>query len=147
MKNIFYPFLLMFVLTINAQTIHTITLNVDTENITNSNIAETCNFGQDEEITNENYSIEVNIGDIVEWVGVSTSSSEDVVEIISINYEGGARVFDRNILRDNNGVVTGVVSSGRPGDYQKYNVKFRVYRNGNRLSGVFKIDPKLLIKQ
>lgn len=137
----------MFVLTINAQTKHTITLNVDTENITNSNIAETCNFGQDEEITNENYSIEVNIGDIVEWVGVSTSSSEDVVEIISINYEGGARVFDRNILRDDNGIVRGVVSSGRPGDYQKYNVKFRVYRNGNLLSGVFKIDPKIIIKQ
>ncbi|MDP5093897.1 MAG: inclusion body family protein [Polaribacter sp.] len=147
MKNLFYLFILLFAFSINAQTKHTITLNVDTSNITNGNISQTCDFGQDEEISNENFTIQVSIGDIVEWVGVSTSSSEDTVEIISINHEGGARVFDRNILRDNNGVVTGVVSSGRPGDYQKYNVKFRVYRNGSRLSGVFKIDPKIIIKQ
>ena len=79
---------------------HIITLYVDTASIKNGNTDATCNFGQDQEISNIEYTVQVNKGDIIMWRGVSTSSAEDSVQITSINYRGGARVFNKNVLTD-----------------------------------------------
>ena len=128
---------------------HIITLYVDTANIENGNIDDTCNFGQDQDVSNIDYTIQVNKGDIVMWRGVSTSSAEDMVQITSINYQGGARVFDKNVLTDSQqspGVVVGTVNLGKEGDEEKYTVSFKVFNNGTQRNGTFHIDPKLQIK-
>lgn len=131
---------------IQAQETHTITLYVDTSDITKSNANSVSNFGQDPSISNEDYTVDVNLGDQVIWQGVSSSSDNDVVEIVSINYEGGARVFDKNTIKGSDGTVSAVVSAGKKGDEEKYTINFRVIRNGKRLSGTFKIDPKIRVR-
>ncbi|MCZ6898934.1 MAG: hypothetical protein O7F74_01720, partial [Bacteroidetes bacterium] len=84
-----------------GQETHTITLNVNTAEIANPNIGQFCNFGQPSTITNENFTIEVNVGDIVVWKGVSSSSpGTDEVKITAINHVGGKNVFDKNVLKD-----------------------------------------------
>lgn len=125
-----------------------ITLNVNTADITRSTVNESADFGQAKDrISNEDFTVNVKIGNMVIWNGISTSSEDDIVEIVSINHEGGARLFDRNVLNGEDGIVAAVVSKGKVGDNEKYTIKFRVYRNGQRLPGIFQIDPKLVVKQ
>ena len=137
--------LLLFTLSqsVTAQTTHTIRLNVNTGMIDNSNVNSACNFGQDPSIANRDFTITVKNGDIVVWVGVS-DSSDGRVEVTAINHEGGARVFGKNKLNGNDGVVTGVVTDGRPGDEEKYKISFKVFDSDVR-KGTFHIDPKIKV--
>ncbi|MBL7872306.1 MAG: hypothetical protein JNM78_11880 [Cyclobacteriaceae bacterium] len=130
-----------------GQVTHTIILHVDTGVIQNSNVDQVCNFGQDASISNRNYSIVVEVGDIVKWIGVSSSSpNTDQVEITSINHEGGARVFGKNVLNGTKGVVVGTVTDGKKGNEEKYKISFKVKNNGTNRNGTFSIDPKIIIK-
>lgn len=129
-----------------SQTVHTITLNVATGLIENTNVDEVCNFGQDQSIANRDFSITVKKGDTVKWVGVSSDSSGDKVEITGINHEGGVRIFGKNKLNDTDGIVIGVVSDGKPGDEEKYKLSFKVFNNGVKRNGTFHIDPKIKVQ-
>ena len=129
-----------------AQDKHTITLFVDTENVSMRNIESTCNFGQSSQISNEEFSIFVEKGDTVEWVGKSTSSEEDKVEIKLIEYSNGTNFFETQKLRGSNGIVTAVVKVAEPGTYEKYNIEFKVFRNGKWVRETFPIDPKLRVR-
>lgn len=146
----FFAGLLAFCLLVNihsnAQTIHTITLNVDTGMITKQTVNKYANFGQNNGVSNEEYTTTVKLGDVVKWVGVSSSSGNDLVKITSINHEGGARFFNKNVLRGSGGIVSATVSTGKAGEYEKYKVKFKVYVNGVKKRGTFMIDPKIVIK-
>lgn len=138
--------LLSFTNVLYGQTVHTIILNVETGIIENSNKDEVCNFGQDQSVSNEDFTITVKNGDTVRWVGFSSDAPDsDKVDITSINHEGGARVFGRNKLNDTDGVVVGIVTEGRDGDEEKYKVSFKVYNNGVKRQGTFNIDPKIKV--
>ena len=117
----------------------TVTLMVDTDAVNKDNTDETCSFmGQPEGVSNKAFTIEVNVGDVVTWVGASTSSDDDVVEIIQINYQGGKNVFGSNALNGKDGVVQGQIVNSTVGAADcKYNIKFRVKGK----NGVFQIDP------
>ena len=128
-----------------AQTEHTLTLNFNTGEIVKPDIAHYCNFGQDSDITNENINRNVRNGDTIRWVGVSTSSEDDSVEIHSINYQGGKNVLGENVLNGVDGVVTGTVSNAQAGDEEKYVVFFKVFNNGTQRNGMFQIDPKVRV--
>lgn len=139
---------------IKAQSTQRITLQVNTSSISARTVNSAASFGQDtEEVSNEDFTVNVSIGDEVIWDGISTSSNKDEVLIISINHEGGARLFAKNVLRGEGGVVSDVVASSdgdkriQAGDTEKYTIRFRVVRNGETLPGVFQIDPKLVVKQ
>lgn len=139
--------MLLLSLVSHGQDVHTITLQVDTELIENSNTNEVSNFGQDPGISNEDFTIEVAPGDTVKWVGVSSSAAgTDEVEITGINHEGGARIFGKNKLNGRGGLVVGVVTHGREGDEEKYKVSFKVSNDGVKRNGTFHIDPKLRVK-
>lgn len=129
---------------------HEIILQVDTQNIGPTNTDDVCTFGQDASISNAEFTINVRKGDVIIWKGVSSSAPDtDEVLITSINHEGGARVFGRNVLRDsrqNPGVVLGVISDGKDGDEEKYKVSFKVLNSGEKRGGTFHIDPKIRIK-
>lgn len=133
-----------------AQKIHTITLSVNTAEVESSNTSATCTFSQAEGITNEDFTLDVKVGDIIVWKGVSTNAPEtDIVNITAINHEGGVNVFDKNTLRGNNQepeVVTGVVVQGAPGDVEKYKISFKVFNNGSKRGGTYHIDPKIQIR-
>lgn len=133
--------------TIFAQTTHTVVLTCDTANITKDNVNEVCSFGQQPDVSNIDFTTDVNLEDIVVWRG-EASNPNNSVELHSINHQGGKNVFNQNVIRaTNNGIVTGKVVKGMPGDVEKYSLKFRVFRNGNRLPGMFEIDPRIRIQE
>jgi len=105
---------------------HYITLYVNTSTIDSQNESLVSNFGQGEDISNEDYTISVSIGDSIIWKGVSSTSPEDdVVNIKSINYEGGTNIFDQNILKGNGEEpeeVVGEAVNGSVGDEIKYKI-------------------------
>jgi len=152
-KNLFLTLIMLASLSFSSMTrvpeTITITLNVDTRTINPSNLDEVCNFGQGEGISNADYTVDVRLGDIVLWRGLSSTAPEtDEVQIKAINHEGGARVFGKNVLkesRENPGIVLGVVAEGKDGDQEKYKVQFRVLSDGDRRGGTFNIDPKIRI--
>jgi len=126
-----------------------ITLNVDTSTINSQNESSVSNFGQEEGISNEDFTISVRIGDTIIWLGESSSSPDDVVNIASINYEGGVNIFSQNRLQGNGEVpeqVVGTVVNGNVGEFIKYKISFTVLNNGNRRGGTYMIDPKIQIK-
>tara|TARA_R110001583_G_scaffold1775_5_gene13621 strand:+ start:2482 stop:2958 length:477 start_codon:yes stop_codon:yes gene_type:complete len=126
-----------------------ITLNVNTSVINSQNESAVSNFGQEEGISNEDYTISVNVGDTIIWQGLSSSSPNDVVNISSINYEGGKNIFNRNRLSGNGQVpeqVVGTVVIGNVGEFIKYKLSFTVLNDGRRRGGTYHIDPKILIK-
>jgi hypothetical protein len=127
-----------------------ITLNVDTGRIVKPNINAFCNFGQDPSISNENFTIQAGIGDNIIWQGVSSSAPDtDIVNITSINYQGGKNIFGKNILTGNSNIpekVIGTVLYDTPeGQDYKYKISFTVLNNGVKRNGTFAIDPKIQI--
>jgi len=128
-----------------------ITLYVDTGQITNNKVNEFSNFGQKDGSSNEDYTTNVNVGDIVVWKGVSTSSENDVVNIVSIQHENGNDVFSKNRLPGNGGdpeIVVGLVLSLAPqGMEYKYKIAFTIMNNGVKRNGTFHIDPKIRVDQ
>ena len=126
-----------------------VTLYVNTAQIDNRNVNASCNFGQASGISNEEFTIEVNVGDTITWQGVSSNApSTDVVNIVSINHEGGKNVFDQNVLKssmeDGREKVSAVVRSRTDdGNKYKYKISFTVINGGNRRNGMFHIDPKI----
>lgn len=128
---------------------HYITLHVNTSVVDNQNASEVSNFGQEEGISNEDFTISVRLGDTIIWRGLSSVSEDDEVFIESINYEGGVNIFNRNILRstrENPGLVIGTAVVGNVGDMIKYKVSFTVSNNGVKRQGTFHIDPKIRLK-
>jgi len=142
--------LLMSTVSFSQSKTHYITLYVNTSTIDSQNESIVSNFGQEEDISNEDYTISARIGDTIIWKGVSSSSPEDdVVNIKSINYEGGTNIFDQNILKGNREdpeEVIGEVVNGNVGDEIKYKISFKVLNNGKKRNGTFHIDPKIQIK-
>ena len=133
---------------------HIITLNVDTGRIVKPDLNMYCNFGQEEEISNEDFTITVNVGDTIIWQGVSLNAPEtDIVNITSINHHGGTNIFGVNILHGNEEspelVVAEVLNStvGEDKKTYKYTIKFTVLNNGVKRNGTFQIDPKIKANQ
>lgn len=125
-----------------------VTLYVDTSLITNKNTASTCNFGQPEGVSNEEFTIDANVGDTVTWQGLSSNAPEtDHVNIKSINHEGGKNVFAQNVLIGDRGTPEKVVGKvvNKTGDEKKdqfkYKISFTVMNNGKNRNGTFHIDP------
>lgn len=125
-----------------------VTLNVNTGQIDNKNLATTCNFGQDQNISNENFTIEVNVGDSITWRGVSsTSPATDIVEITKIKYAKGKNIFGKDdLLPGKNKKISGkALSKTTAEDIYKYDISFTVTNNGTKRNGTFKIDPKIIV--
>ncbi|RCW93266.1 hypothetical protein [Winogradskyella arenosi] len=140
-----------------AQDLYYITIHVETDKISNQNKLGVCYFTSEApngDITTstgniEDFNIEVKPSDIIIWRGVSSTNPEgDMVNIRSINHQGGQNVFDRNILHGNGQtpeVVIGEVNPGTQGRIQKYAIKITVY-NEDRKRGNYRIDPKITVK-
>lgn len=137
-----------------------VTLKVNTAEINQTNIEEYCNFDEQEEGSlNKNYTKEVNIGDMIVWKGVSTSSDEDFVNIISIDHEDGKKIFGQRHLRGNGDepeLVVGIVIDHTIDEDEngnifdnifKYGLSFTVIKGGDKANGLFKIDPKIQVSR
>ena len=125
--------LLSFSATCYAQTEHVIVLQVNTANIEKQNVEAYCNFeGQNPEIAPRDFTTFVQNGDIIRWIGVSTSSENDVVNITSINYQGGKNLLGVNILRGNGVEVSGTVQNGAVDEEDGHHQQSRVRQASDR---------------
>ena len=127
-----------------------VTLYVNTADIKTPNESAYCNFGQGDDVTNENYTIVVNVGETVVWQGVSSDAPEtDIVQITSINYQGGKNVFGKNILPGDSGSPQKVKAQPTvrtsANESCKYAIQFTVSNNGIKRNGTFKIDPVIQV--
>lgn len=136
-----------FNLSLYAQSNRIIKLEVDTENITIDNIEETATFGQPSETKNKDFTLDVNIGDVIIWQGSSTPSSGGLVKIRLFKHEDGIELLGERRIRDTDdtGVVVGKVVQGDPGDVEKYTLRFEIRKRGSQTWESFEIDPKLQI--
>ncbi len=136
---------------------HTIKLYVNTAEIQDTTVNKHSDFGQKDGSSNEDYTVEVKVGDEITWEGVSTSGKkDDKVNIISIEYVSGINVFDTKKLPDSlstrkypEKVVGKILYStefdGKENEY-KYKITFEVIREGKNI-GIFVIDPKLQVRK
>lgn len=125
-----------------------VTLKVDTGKIDKGNTSASCNFGQEAGISNEEFTIVVNVGDTVTWRGVSSSSPEtDVVNITKIKYVRGKNIFGKDLDTKDTGknqkISAKVLSSTVTEGTYKYDISFTVTNNGVKRNGTFHIDPKI----
>lgn len=137
--------LLLISNTFYGQVQHTITLNVDTANLTKDNVTSesiTSFSAPDTQIDiaspAEAFTITVDYGSTITWEGVSTSSDDDTVEIFMIKWEKGPRIFGPNDL-EGNGKVQGVVNGETSNEPFKYQILFKVNGEGR----MYQIDPKI----
>jgi len=123
-----------------------VTLYVNTAEIKKPNESAYCNFGQTNNVSNEEFTIAVNVGETVTWRGVSSNApGTDVVEIKAINHMGGKNVFGTNVLNAERGegTVSAKVLYPTNGNNYKYKISFTVTNNGTKKGGTFSIDPKI----
>jgi len=122
-----------------------IDLMVNTQEINQGNINKMSHFGQPNDISNEEYTIDVKMGDMVIWKAKSETGNGDHVYIKAIIYEDGTSLFKNKRLTDNNtpGAVVGIIVNGNPGDFEKYTIKFEVVKRGQKSGDIYRIDPKL----
>ena len=124
----------------------TITLYVDTDNINQQNKDSThiSNFGQALGVSNQDFTTDVEMGEDILWIGVSSSSPEtDKVYITRIKHKKGKKFFKNLELKGKKKVRGKVKDKGfKEGDSMKYSVKFTVIKKGNS-NKQFIIDPKL----
>ena len=139
--------LLLLCNTIYAQT-HTITLSVNTAELTNENVSSNSisqfyvseNTQVDVQSPPEAFTITVEDGSTVVWQGESSSSDEDTVDIFMIKWERGPKIFGPNDL-EGNGRVQGEVNGNTPNELFKYKILFKVNGEGR----MYQIDPKIKV--
>lgn len=130
---------------------HFVTLNVDTANVSQGNLNETCNFEVNQETVEppslEKFLINVDPGDEVIWEGVA-NNGEDEVNIEAILYTNGIPAFGKKVNVIKNGPNPGTIScrirnyNFKSGDICKYSLIFSV---SNKM-GTFIIDPDIRIR-
>lgn len=107
----------------------------------------TCNFGQVDSISNEDYTVIAKLGDSITWRGFSTYSKKDSVNItmIKIKHKNGTKIFDKDSIKGKNKVFAKAKYSTEEKLDYAYKIKFTVIRNGKKKK--FNIDPKIQVKE
>lgn len=85
------------------------------------------------------YTTHVFPGDSVIWIGVSTSSVEDKIEMEMINHRSGANVLGP--LQAENGIVKGKIKDGTSNQRETYAIHFKV----NNQPRIYILDPILRV--
>ena len=127
---------------------HNVVLLVDVDKIKeNSKGRDFCNFPDGYPYPNdsiENFTTDVQRGDTIVWLGVSTSApNEDTIKITDITHDGGPHVVETQVYP--NGTVVGVIKDdAERKKKEKYIIKFKVEKEGIPPK-TFQIDPKIRV--
>lgn len=147
-RHLILPVFLLLFLSENslAQQLHTIVLNVNTELLTNKkDIDKYANFGQEPGISNEDFTVLVNLNDDIEWVGVSSSAPGiDSVFITEIKHDKKSKLLNSDSIKGKK-VIKAKVDKGTSGDLEKYQLWFSIKRQGEDESKSYPIDPVIRI--
>ncbi len=125
-------------------------LFVDTTNITEDKIESNSWLGwPNRNGLNEEYTTNVKLGDTITWLGLSTTSPNDTVNITKIYYDSGSDLFGRSKLKNDHKnpekVIGTIVNLPKKDKEETYTISFTVSNgnNGGKRKGKFRIDPKL----
>jgi hypothetical protein len=124
---------------------HLIELQVNTADLNNPGGGKKWKFtGQGSTEPDSLFTTDVGPGDIVIWVGVSSSSIADYVEITKIKHKSGVQILTKKTLTGRDGIIIGKVDD-KPdsGAVGKYELDFRVTNKLLEASDTIPIDPKL----
>ncbi|MBT8182589.1 MAG: hypothetical protein KJO53_13485 [Eudoraea sp.] len=124
-----------------AQSVHEITLNVDTKN---PDPAKTCYFkvGKTTSVLNNtpaNFTIFAQVGDNIKWKGVSSTESNTPVRIRAIKYISGPRIFSSDVIKGGESAEATVIRGGKTP--YKYQLQFSVGSN----TSMYTMEPKIQI--
>ncbi len=137
---IFSFFLLLFTGLTFAQ--QTVTLICNPDQIDESGPVGACYFLGGEDVNPEDYTTYASVGEVITWVGRSTSS-DDSIDVFMIKYQGGVNVFNREELPGETS-VQGRVERATPEDNPyKYEIRFKINSTGR----LYKIDPIIKVKR
>lgn len=155
LSRIICLFVFFSVFALQAQETHVIPLYVDTEaintNTPDNELGTVCNFNQEAGVTNEDFMVEVNQGDIIQWRGIANNGT-DIVHIERIIFVRGTNPFPANELSGTGEPARAVTVEAvnktvdTPDGDCKYKVVFSVIRNGEDLDRNFNIDPILRVR-
>lgn len=154
-KLLLLPFLLWVISSpinpIFSQTTHVINLQVDTERINLRNPGAACKMSVSSATTviddssTENFTIQVNEDDEIEWQAMSKTGEEIDIENVEFKVKSGRRNLFRKAKTNGKRVgqrkkkVKGKVRKRTKGNAYKYNITFSV--NGSFIT----IDPKIKV--
>lgn len=127
--------------------VHLIELQVDTDNPKELASTKKWKFiGQNPNEPDSLFTTLVRPGDRVIWVGVSSSSTEDNVDITKIKHIYGDLVLTKKTLTGKDGVVLGeIIHKADSGAWGKYELSFKVTNKLLAASDTILIDPKLRV--
>lgn len=122
-----------------------IMLTVDVDNITAENLEETCSFGQGDNISNEDFTTIVTIGDEVKWKIDVLDSSRGSAKLVKYKHENGPKFFNADSISVKNNRIKGTIEegAGTEGDTEKYTLEFKIKKQGTNEWITYAIDPKL----
>jgi hypothetical protein len=132
---------------------HNIVLLVDTEtlkadcNESNLDMNDYCQFaGQDPSQNLELFTTEVEKNDTLFWIGLSTSSENDIVEIDDITRQSGAHLIEGpggsgKPSKKGNGRIGKIKNNAKKNKWEKYDLKFKINSDPESCTRVFTIDP------
>ena len=125
--------------------VHTIVLKVNTTDIHPGADVEKYASFVDQPLGESliNFTTNVNFGDTILWIGISSTNINDDVLIEQINYQGGDNLLGQNVINGKNGMVIGIIKG--EGDEEKYVIHFKVEKQGGGPNNTYLIDPKLRI--
>ncbi|MBK9736377.1 MAG: hypothetical protein IPO92_16030 [Saprospiraceae bacterium] len=127
---------------------HDVTLYVNTDTIGVLSVDENCNFGQPKQVPNEDYTIEVNVGDVITWSCDTKGNAGDVSMPVAIWCElgeGGSNVLGAFRLSNNGTSISAqVLTKGFGEPSETYSIFFKVMNDGV-LRGIYSIDPKIQV--
>lgn len=120
-------------------------LYVNTQTIDDKNVDASCTFKQPRGISNEDYTVFVNVDDTILWEGISLDSDNDIVAVTQILYTGDFNIFGKQNMKGNGeGIVSAIVENDTKDEMEIYTICFDVYNSG-KLRGSYTIDPKLQV--
>ena len=140
----FFVFILMIAVAshgLHAQSVHEITLNVDTKN---ADPAKTYYFTVEKTTTvlnntPANFTIFAQVGDNIIWKAASSTEPNTPISIKAIKYISGPRIFSSDIIKGSENAEATVIRGGKTP--YKYKLQFSVGSN----TAIYTIVSKIQI--
>ncbi|MFT7150879.1 MAG: hypothetical protein ACI82Q_002754 [Nonlabens sp.] len=162
MRSLVRSILVLFIVSVCSTAVFsqatiTIKLLVDTENFDQNDLTKSCSFVATWSNSNkvvrsngdlEGFVIDAVVDDVIVWVGESTTSGTDIVDIKKVDRGSGSKIFKndkhngRKVGNSNKETIQDKVLYDTRGkeDY-KYDISFKINGAGKN----HKIDPKIKI--
>lgn len=156
-RTFLYAFMLLFCAYSYSQETITITLLVDTDNFDPENLSKSCTltavYSKSGKVIESNgdlesFTIDAYVDDEIIWVGKSTGSKEEIIDIRRIKRENDSKVFDsRRIYGKSDGITANKIARStilfdtENKEAFKYEIHFEIasWRDS------YKIDPKIKV--